>query len=214
MAERTASAPVTAVSRGRAAHLGPERRRPQVLDAALAIAVDGGISAISIGSVAARLGVTRPVVYACYPDRVALIKALLEREEEALLSGALAAMPHHRPNATEADFVEGFQELLCSVAGNLPAWRLLLDSDPDPAVVEHFGRARRTVAAALTRRLHPTLVDWGIEDLDRKLPVLVEFFISTCEGAVRSLLQQETVWSPVELGSFVGPAVYRAMRHA
>lgn len=205
----------SAVSRPRrAAHLGPERRRPQVLDAALEIALTDGIGAVSVGSVAQRLGVTRPVVYACFGDRVEILKALLLREEAALVGDALNALPRQRPNATEADFVDGMQALLGVVATRLDSWRLLLDSDPDPAVAEHFARARTMLAAALERRLRPTFVDWGIEDLERKLPVLIEFFLSTCEGAIRSLIHQGSSWSPAQLGEFIGQVSYRAMRHA
>ena len=50
--------------RVRAAHLGPERRRPQVLDAALKIAVERGSHAVSMEAVAQSMGVTKPVVYA------------------------------------------------------------------------------------------------------------------------------------------------------
>ena len=64
----------------RAAHLGPDRRRPLVLDTALRIAVEDGIGSVSIVSVASAMGVTRPVVYACFDDRVALLDALLNRE--------------------------------------------------------------------------------------------------------------------------------------
>lgn len=208
------STAVDARTGGRAAHLGPERRRPQVLDAAMAIAVTDGIAAVSFGSVAQRLGVSRPVVYACFPDRVGLLQALLEREEAALINGALAALPHGRPNATEADFVDGFQGLLATVSEKLDAWRLVLVSDPDPAVAEHFRRARRMMAAAVEQTIRPTLTVWGVDDLERKLPVLVEFFLSTCESAVRSLLQEGSAWTPAQLGEFIGQAVYRAMRQA
>lgn len=208
------STAVAARGGGRAAHLGPERRRPQVLDAAMAIAVTDGIAAVSFGSIAQRLGVSRPVVYACFSDRVSLLRALLEREEAALVEDALAALPKQRPNATEADFVDGFQSLLAKVSEKLDAWRLVLVSDPDPAVAEHFRTARRTMAAAVEHTIRPTLTDWGVQDLERKLPVLVEFFLSTCEGAVRSLLQDGSAWPPAQLGEFIGQAVYRAMRRA
>lgn len=208
------STAVAARGGGRAAHLGPERRRPQVLDAAMAIAVTDGIAAVSFGSIAQRLGVSRPVVYACFSDRVTLLRALLEREEAALVEDALAALPKQRPNATEADFVDGFQSLLAKVSEKLDAWRLVLVSDPDPAVAEHFRTARRAMAAAVEHTIRPTLTDWGVQDLERKLPVLVEFFLSTCEGAVRSLLQEGSAWTPAQLGEFIGQAVYRAMRQA
>ena len=49
--------------RRRAEHLGPERRRPQVLDAAREIAAVNGLGAVTIGAIAARLrdaGLDRP----------------------------------------------------------------------------------------------------------------------------------------------------------
>ncbi len=40
--------------------MGPERRRPQILDAALQIAAESGTAAVTIGAVAKHLGVTGP----------------------------------------------------------------------------------------------------------------------------------------------------------
>ncbi len=156
--------------RARAAHLGPERRRPQVLDAALSIAATEGIAAVSVARVAERLGVTRPVVYACFADRVDLIRALVGR--------------------------------------------FLFEGTPDPAVRELFGRGRMLIGTEFERLIRPTLEAWGTTDVRRKLPVLVELFLSSCEGAVRTLLADGSAWTPEELGEFVGRAVYRALREA
>ena len=60
------TAPTT---RARAEHLGPERRRPQVLDTALEIAAEHGVANVTMALVAERMEVTRPVVYACYSGR-------------------------------------------------------------------------------------------------------------------------------------------------
>ncbi|MGH3646380.1 MAG: TetR/AcrR family transcriptional regulator [Micromonosporaceae bacterium] len=200
--------------RSRAPHLGPERRRPQVLDAALAIAVEQGAAAVTIGAVARRMGVTRPVVYACFADRVELIAALLEREEERLLGGALDALPRGRADAPEAVFVQGFQQLLATVAAHPDSWRIAFAADPDPAVASLFGKGRAKIAEHVTQLIRPTLRHWGTADADRKLPVLVEFFMSAGEGAVRSMLRREAGWDPHTLGEFIGRAVYRAFRDA
>ena len=50
--------------RKRAAHLGPERRRPEVLDAALALFLEHGYDGASMQAIADGAGVTKPVVYA------------------------------------------------------------------------------------------------------------------------------------------------------
>ncbi len=199
--------------RQRAQHLGPERRRPQVLDTALQIAVEDGIAAITVAAVAERLNVTRPVVYACYADRVELIDALLQREETYLLGGIMGALPRRRVEADEEVFVEGFRALLETVAARPDTWKLLY-GNPDPAVANSFGRGRKLAVERCTRRLRPTLHAWGTADAERKLPALVELWVSAGEGAVRTLLAGDGAWTPDDLGAFIGAAVYRALRDA
>lgn len=201
--------------RERAAHLGPERRRPQVLDAALAVVMDHGVAAVTIGAVAKQLKVTRPVVYSCFPDRVELIRALLERELGLLLRDAIDALPYGKPDADETVFIQGFQALLHTVARRPFSWRLVMSADPDPAVAEHFRNGRAVLVDKVTRRLAPTLDRWGTADADKKLPVLVEQFMAACEAAVRTLLRDDGKdWTPDTLGAFVGSAIYRAFRTA
>lgn len=205
----------TVENRSRAAHLGPERRRPQVLDAALAIAIECGVPAVTIGAIAERLDVTRPVVYACFADRVELLHALLDRENEILIKEAIAALPRDRREGDEEVFVAGFQALLAAVDRRPDSWRLVMSAEPDRAVAEHFRDGRAVIAAQFTKLLRPTLKHWGTTDRDLKLPVLVEQFMSACEGAVRTLLADGgRAWSPDTLGEFIGSAVYRAFRTA
>ncbi|WP_069164803.1 TetR/AcrR family transcriptional regulator [Nocardia altamirensis] len=197
----------------RAPHLGPERRRPQVLDTALAIAIEHGIAAVTMASIAERMQVTRPVVYACFADRVELIEALIQREESYLVDGLLEVLPPRHVNADETVFVEGFRALLVKAAARPDAWRLLY-GNPDPAVADSFGRGRTLAVERCTTLLRPTLRAWGTADAERKLPILVEQWVSAGEGAVRSLLAAEDEWTPQDLGAFVGAAVYRALRNA
>ncbi len=73
-----------------------EERREQLLDAALRTAVDQGFGAVTMDRIARAAGVTRPVVYGLFPDRGALLSALLERETKrarAALAPALPAVP-------------------------------------------------------------------------------------------------------------------------
>ncbi|MFE3543262.1 TetR/AcrR family transcriptional regulator [Nocardia sp. NPDC059177] len=201
----------TVQPRRRAAHLGPERRRPQVLDAALAIAVDQGIGAVTMAAVADRMAVTRPVVYACFGDRVELLRELVAREERRIIDGVLEATPARAVDAGEAVFVDGFQALLRVVAANPDSWRLAY-GNPDPDVATSFGHGRALVLSRCTELLRPTLRAWGTVDAETKLPVLVELWISAGESAVRSLLSGAGTWTPDTLGAFVGAAVYRALR--
>ena len=90
-----------------------------------------------------------------------------------------------------------------------------MSADPDRAVAEHFKNGRAAIANQFAKLLRPTLKHWGTTDRERKLPVLVEQFMSACEGAVRTLLRDsDHDWSPSTLGEFIGSAVYRAFRAA
>lgn len=201
--------------RERAPHLGPERRRPQVLDTALAIAATAGTAAVTIGSVAEHLGVTRPVVYACFNDRVDLIDALIERERRLLLDGGLAALHAAGGDHPEAAFITGFQALLRFVESRPDTWRLIFSANPDPAVEGMIAAARKSLAASAAKWMTPAMQAWWqTEDLDRKLPVLIELFAASVEAAARSLLDLENGWTPDELGEFYGRIICSAFRAA
>ncbi|GAA4671247.1 hypothetical protein GCM10023197_28250 [Gordonia humi] len=203
--------------RSRAAHLGPGRRRPQILDAALAIANENGVSAITMASVASALDVSRPVVYSAYPSRGEILTALIQREENYFGESLSSVLRDRSVNATEHVFVEGFQSLLEAVDARPEAWRLLYGST-DPEASELVGRGRAFVVERCSELLRPTLRAWGTDDADRKLAALVEFWVSSGEGAVRTLLasraSSDGVWTPYDLGAFVGSAVYRGLRQA
>src|SRR5918996_6577968 len=111
-------------TRKRAAHLGPERRRPQVLDAALELFLERGYEGTSMEAIAESAGVTKPVVYACFPGKVELFKALLERQEERILGEITAALASvSDPHDPERTLTEGFTAFLRAVAVSPAAYR-------------------------------------------------------------------------------------------
>src|SRR5215208_4190563 len=64
----------------------PRRRGPrrattegEILDAALALLDQGGAAAVTVRGVAARVGVAPNAVYTYFPDKAAVVKALVER---------------------------------------------------------------------------------------------------------------------------------------
>jgi hypothetical protein len=146
-------------------------------------------------------------------DRVELIDALIQREESFLISGVLDVLPPRATDADETVFVEGFRTLLDKAVERPDAWRLIY-GNPDPAVAGSFGRGRRLAVERCTALLRPTLLAWGVDDAERKLPALVELWVSAAESAVRTLFTHRDEWNPDDLGAFVGSAVYRAMRSA
>ncbi len=201
--------------RARADHLGPERRRPQVLDAALAIARKSGIRAVTMEAVAEHVGVTKPVVYACFPSRDELIDALLEREEARLFEGVMAALRHELDFADpDRMFREGFVALLRVVTEHPGSWELVVGPERDPSVASRYGRARQRVAERVAALMQFAFAHVGKEDADRKLPILVDLFMSAGDAAVKAMVQSRGAWTPEDLGALMGRVVFAAIRSA
>jgi AcrR family transcriptional regulator len=186
-----------------------------VLDTALTIAVEHGLAMVSMESVAKALGVTRPVIYACYASREEMIGALLEREESRLYEGVVSALPGMPQfGAAEQWMTAGFQALLKAVVENAASWKLVLAADNDRSVAERYGQARQRVAEQVRRLMEPMLAARGVEQVDRKLSVLVEIFMALGDGAVRSMLADDQRWSPEELGAYVAKITIGAFAKA
>ncbi|MFV8172402.1 TetR/AcrR family transcriptional regulator [Mycolicibacterium peregrinum] len=197
-------------NRGRAEHLGPDRRRPQVLDTALEIAAHQGLADVTMGTIARRLGVTRPVVYACYPGRGEVLAALLDRETDAVLASLLELLPPERTGSIEQLFVDGFHALHSTVRERPASWRIIFAADPDPVLTAAIVAGRERIRGQLATAMRPLLQRWQVADVDVTLPMLVEVFLAICEAAVRKMLADD---GDAELvAETFGRAAYRAMR--
>ncbi|MGV0782265.1 TetR/AcrR family transcriptional regulator [Mycolicibacterium peregrinum] len=197
-------------NRARAEHLGPDRRRPQVLDTALEIAAHQGLADVTMGTIARRLGVTRPVVYACYPGRGEVLAALLDRETDAVLASLLELLPPERTGSIEQLFVDGFHALHSTVRERPASWRIIFAADPDPVLTAAIVAGRERIRGQLATAMRPLLQRWQVADVDVTLPMLVEVFLAICEAAVRKMLDDD---GDAELvAETFGKAAYRAMR--
>jgi AcrR family transcriptional regulator len=195
-------------SRPRAAHLGPERRRPLVLDAALEIFVREGYPGTSMDAIAQAAGVSKPVVYACYESKDVLFRALLEREEKRLLDGIAGALPRDLTPAEPMRLLdEGFKALFDAAAASPNSWRVVFDSEhvAEPAVARRVRRARSGVTGQLVEFLRPVLEAGGVEESERLAPVYAEVLTAVAEAGVRVLLRDDE-WEPAELASVLSRA--------
>jgi AcrR family transcriptional regulator len=204
---RTASS-----TRIRAEHLGPERRRPQVLDTALEIAAEQGLTNVTMRAIASRMRVTRPVVYACFGSRGELLTALLDRESESTLNTLRAMLPPQRAGSIEEMFIDGFRILLAAVSERPAAWQMIFAADPDPVLTDAIARGRVQVGLRVAAVMRPLLERWQVADLDGVLAPLTEVFLAISEAAIRMLLDTAQGWTPQSLAEVMGSAAYRAMR--
>jgi AcrR family transcriptional regulator len=204
---KPASARETAArGRLRAPHLGPERRRPLVLDAALRLFVAHGYRGTSMDAIAAAAGVTKPVVYECYASKEELFRALLDREEDHLLEAVAAALPREASfEDVEALLVNGLTALLTAAASAPDSWRVVFEAEHgEPAIARRVRRSRTAIVAQLVGLVQPVLAGAGVEDPERKAPVLAEILASVGEASVRTLLASAGEWEPHELGELIG----------
>jgi AcrR family transcriptional regulator len=195
-------------TRSRAAHLGPERRRPLVLDAALGLFRERGYEGTSMESIARAAGVTKPVVYACYPSKEALFNALLQREEERVLNQIAAAIPATTGTGDlEATFVRALTAFLRAVAAAPDTYRVIFlgEGGGNAAVAERVRRGRQRQVEAIAVLARPLL--GGVEmdgDRDRTALLLGHVVVGLAEAGARAMLSEPDRWTPESLGQALG----------
>jgi AcrR family transcriptional regulator len=194
--------------RKRAAHLGPERRRPQVLDAALDLFLEHGYEGTSMEAVARAAGVTKPVVYACFAGKDELFRALLRREEEWILAEIEAAFDGSDLNDPETTLVDGFTGFLRAVAASPDVYRLIFlgEGGGNAAVSRRIQLGRQAQIDALSLLARGWLEARGQsgEKLDAQARLLGNAIAGLAESGARLLLSGADGWTPETLGHELG----------
>lgn len=195
-----ASTPDT-VERPRAAHLGPERRRPLVLDAAMDVFLERGFEGASMDAIARAAGVSKPVVYDCFASKDELFKALFQREETRVTSEIRASLPDGAPDGVEAALAEGLTAFLRAVAAQPESYRVILlgEGGMNAAVAKRIraGRERQVDAAA---EAAGQLLDPAGEADERSTRLFAQVLVGVGEAGARALLSDGEQWTPESLG--------------
>lgn len=119
----------------RRARLAAGERRQALLDAAARLLSEHGVDAVQFPDVASAAGVTRQLVYRFFPNRQALVMAVLEDFAAELTrrfgEGATRVIP-----GSLGDAARIFIEAVCDTidAKGVGAWRLLDAKGPDPTI--------------------------------------------------------------------------------
>lgn len=198
----------TVAARPRAAHLGPERRRPQILDVAFDLFVRDGYKATSMDDIARAAGVSKPVIYACFTSKAELFSALLDREERRMLEqfGAALAVADRRADP-ETTLIAGFTAMLRAVIETPEAYRVVLlgGGGADAVIDMRVRRGREQEAAALVavarEWLDGTMPPEGI---DAAAQFVGQTLLGIGEAGVRMLLTAPERWTPETLGHALG----------
>jgi AcrR family transcriptional regulator len=179
-----------------------------VLDAALELFVQRGYEGTSMDAIAAAAGVTKPVVYSCYPSKEELFAALLLREEARVLEQIAAALPDS-PEVDDpaATLIYGFTGFLRAVSESPETYRVILlgEGGVNAAIAGRIRRGREQqveAVAALARR-------WiqgrhTRSDPEATARLLGNAVVGLAEAGARALLSDPQVWTAESLGRVLG----------
>ncbi|HEY2724562.1 MAG TPA: helix-turn-helix domain-containing protein [Pseudonocardiaceae bacterium] len=203
--------------RARAAHLGPDRRRPLILDAALEIFVERGYRDTSMQAVAEAAGVTKPVVYECFQNKDEMLLALLDREERRLIEAITAAFPTNPSfDNLEAVLVAGLTAFLVAAGQATNSWRVVFDArrGSESVVAARVRKAREMLLGQLRELVRAYLESVEIHDIERKVPVVAELLASMAESCARMLVLDDYPWTAPELATYVSRLLTRGVNRA
>jgi AcrR family transcriptional regulator len=200
--------------RVRAAHLGPERRRPLILDAALEVYVQRGYRGTSMQAVADAAGVTKPVVYECYPNKDELLLVLLDREERRLLDAITDALPRNPTfDNVEAVLEAGLTAFLTAAGQATNSWRVVFESrrGSDSVVAARVRRARDMILGQISALVRSYMESAEVDDIERKVPVVAELLTTVAESCARMLVVERYPWTAAELATYVSRLITRGV---
>jgi len=200
-----------APERQRAAHLGPERRRPLVLDAAMGIFLEHGFEGASMDAIAEAAGVSKPVVYDCFASKAELFKALFQREEARVMGEIRAALDVDVDGPAENALAGAYAAFLRAVADSPDAYRVVVlgEGGGNAAVGRRIrqGRERQVAAAAAAARRWLAPAEHG----DRDMELFGELMIGLGEAGARALLAGSGAWTPDELAGRLAAVAVAAL---
>jgi AcrR family transcriptional regulator len=191
----------------------PEKRREQLIDAALTVILEQGYEGVSIEAVARTAGVTRPVVYDHYPNLAQLLQALIEREERYALAQLDEVVP---VDPGERDLAEllasGVRQFLIAVASRPATWRIiLLPLEGTPAIVRHNVETHRARTLERLERLVRWAMDRAAAPRERDVELTARAIRGLAEEAGRAVLTDPARYSPDRYERFV-QSMTRLMR--
>jgi AcrR family transcriptional regulator len=192
------------MSRARAAHLGPELRRPLVLDAALPLFARDGYDAVSMQAIADAAGVSKPVLYSCYASKEELFDELMRREERKLWHMVEDSVPIPGAPGEKEDLLRhGLAALLRAVVEAPEAFRVLYLQRHGETRIER-GREH------WERRMAEVLAAWTPLP-DRETALLGRMLVALAELGFRVQLEEPGQWEPDALAAYLARVAVRGM---
>jgi len=139
----------------RAEYLGPEKRRPMVLDAAQAIFAEGGFADASMSAIASRAGVSKAVLYDCFPGgKQEIYYALLDRGEQIFIEHMAEMLDHTNRLPLEQALREGLLAFMNYAEVNPLGFRIIFGEPgtSDPEIARRSAKTREFMVQRMGER--------------------------------------------------------------
>ena len=207
--------PQVTSKRKRAAHLGPERRRPLVLDAAYRLFLERGYDGASMEAIAGAAGVSKPVVYDCFASKEELFTAMLDREEERILGETRAALLTRGADDPEGALIGGFVAFLRAVAASPEIYRVVFlgEGGGNEAVAQRISAGidqPAGIAAGIAGYWVERFSDLEGADAEAAATLLGQVIVGLAQAGARTMLRDPGRWPPEELGERLGRMAWAA----
>jgi AcrR family transcriptional regulator len=214
MSAKPSSTAIGDPHRERAAHLGPERRRPMILDAAFAVFLEHGYEGASMEKIAREAGVTKPVVYACYASKEELFTALLAREEGRIIGQIAAALPARADEDLERTLSDALTAFLRAVADSAAAYRVIFlgEGGGNAAISKRVQRGRELQVDAVAMLVHAWLVSRQTDDAETTARLIAHALVGAAEAAARAVLAEPDQFKPDVVGPMLARLITRGER--
>jgi AcrR family transcriptional regulator len=179
----------------RAEYLGPERRRPLVLDAALEIFAEGGFADASMQPIAERAGVSKAVLYDCFPGgKQEIYYALLERSEQTFMQHMVGVLEATEKLPLEESLRQGLRAFLDYAEIHPHSFRVIFGEagTRDAEVARRSGRAREKIVLLMRERTHAVIRGAGLEPTEVS-DVYPRMIVAAGEELARWILREPGV---------------------
>jgi AcrR family transcriptional regulator len=179
-----------------------------ILDVAFGLFLEHGYKGTSMDAIARAAGVTKPVIYSCFPSKSELFLALLDREEQRMLEQLGAVL---RAGALSEDLettlIAAFTALLQAVTDTPDSYRMtLLGGGELDAMVDARVRRGRERHLAGIELLARSWLEHRVpaSRLDSTVQFVGQTLLSIGEGGMRTMLDSPGRWTPKTLGRELG----------
>jgi len=132
------------------------QRREQLLDVGRAVFAERGFDGASVEEIAARAGVSKPVVYEHFGGKEGIYAVVVDREIAALLDAVLSSLGARHPRML---LEQATLSLLRYIQANTDGFRILARDSPAPSVGGNFANLLSDVVG----RLEPILADMFVQ---------------------------------------------------